>query len=117
MIAPRVEEALVNCSALELVSEVSLLLSGEGVDSKHLSEGISLVLEPKLVVPLNVFHGHVEVGVILRVVHDFVGSVRVEGSGLLLDLTGEPFVPCFETIMRIIFINVCKVIIVDSWRA
>jgi hypothetical protein len=65
MVAPRVKEALEDCSSLELVSEVSLLVGGKGIDAKHLSERISLILEPELVVPLNVSVGHIEVGVIL----------------------------------------------------
>ena len=57
VIAPRVEEALVNSPPNKVLFEVILLFLRKGVGVKHLSQRIFMVLEPKLVLPLSIVVG------------------------------------------------------------
>lgn len=80
MVAPRVEEALINCSSVELVLVPVLLMDRELIDTKHLGDRVTLVLEPKLIIPSDVVLGHLEVGVVFGVVEDFVSCSGIEGT-------------------------------------
>lgn len=61
MVAPRIEEALINCSANKAVLEILLFLFGTFVNVEHLRKRVSMVLEPKFILPLYVFVRSVEV--------------------------------------------------------
>ena len=63
MVAPWVEEALVDGSPNEAVLEVLLLLFGTLIDVKHLRKGVTMILQPKLILPLHVFVRSVKVGI------------------------------------------------------
>ena len=96
VIAPGVEEALIDCSSIELVLVPALLMHGQLVDSKHLGDRVALILQPESVVPSDVVLGHLEIRVVLGVVEDFVGSSFVEGAGRLNDFSIEPLMPALE---------------------
>jgi hypothetical protein len=114
MIAPRIQEALVDSSTLEVLSKVLLILCAHGISPKHLSKGIALVLKPKLIMPLDVLMRHIEVRIVLRVIKDLVISLGIEGAGRLLDLASEPVIPALKAKMGSLWIAY-KVIIIDPF--
>lgn len=99
VVTPRVKESLIDSPANKAVLKVLLLFFGAFVNIEHLRKGVSMVLQPKLVLPLNVFVRSVKVRVRLRVVDDFV-LIFIHGPRLRLDLSRKPVMPALESIVR-----------------
>ena len=63
VVAPRVEEALIDCSSHEAVLEVLLFLFGTFVHIEHLRKRVTMILQPKFILPLYIFVRSVKVWV------------------------------------------------------
>ncbi len=113
MVAPRVEETLIDCSSIELILVPVLLMSGKLINTEHLSDRVALVLQPEFIIPSNVVLGHLEVRVVLGVVEDLMRSSRVKGTSRFNDFSIEPLMPTLEA-EGSMFRVVNKVIVVDS---
>ena len=114
MVAPWVEEALVDGSPNEAVLEVLLFLFGTLIDVEHLRKGVSMILQPKLILPLHVFVRSVKVRKGLRVVYNLV-FILVHRPRFGLDFSREPIMPTLEAVVRCCFIA-DKIIIVDPFE-
>lgn len=64
VVTPRIQETLVDSSILKSVSEVGLLFGFEAISSENLSKRISSVLQPELIMPLDISLGHIEIRIV-----------------------------------------------------
>ena len=114
MVAPWVEEALVDGSPNETVLEVLLLLFGTLIDVEHLRKGVSMILQPKLILPLYIFVRSVKVRKGLRVVYNLV-LILVHWPRFWLDFSRKPIMPTLEAVVWCCFIT-DEVIIIDPFE-
>lgn len=77
------------------------MLGWKMVSSKDLCKGISLIFQPELIMPLDVFLGHIEVWIMLRVIDDCIDCSLVKWTNVFFDLAIEPVMPALESIIRL----------------
>ena len=96
MVAPWSKETLVDGSSDKRIFVKVFLLFTFITNLEHFLKRISIVLQPKLVPPLDIFVRSIVVRIRLWVV-DYLIFIFVEGTRLFPDLTGKPIVPTRES--------------------
>ena len=96
MVAPWSKETLVDGSSDEGIFVKAFLLFAFIAHLEHFLKRIPIVLQPKLVLPLDVFVRSIVVRIRLWVV-DYLVFILVEGTSFFLDLAGKPIMPTRET--------------------
>lgn len=96
--------ALIHRSMFKGIPEVVLLLLWKCISPEHLSKRITLIFQPKFVFPKHISPRHVEVRIVFSAVDDGVFCISIVGHRLLFELSGEPSMPAFETIVRLLLI-------------
>lgn len=96
--------ALIHCSMFKGIPEVLLLFLRKCISPEHLSKRITLIFQPKFVFPKHISPRHVEVRIVFSAMDDGVFCISIIGHRLLFELSGEPRMPAFETIVRLLLV-------------
>jgi hypothetical protein len=115
MIAPGIQETLIDRSSHKMFLEVILFLFWKRICIEHFSEGILVILEPKSVFPLRIVIGRAPVRKRLRIIDNLV-LIVIHRTGFLLDFSSEPVMPALEAIVRVALVT-DKVVIVNSFES
>lgn len=110
MVAPWSKETLIDGSSDKRIFVKVFLLFTFVTHLEHFLKRISIVLQPKLVLPLDVFVRSIVVRIRLRVV-DYLIFIFVEWASFFLDLTGKPIMPTRESEVRSCLITHIVIII------